>query len=544
MALASPVDREFLVMERGFIRDRVILANFRAGLRQQVNPRTGQLFTEDEIARATRPGSRWYVEAEAIDDYGQGRQRNALWLADQIRAERASSRWLVEYHGRPRGLEPLPATGGSGTVQIDGTPGTLVVGSTQLGSPSAHIARDPAGNIYQAFETAPIANTGRVVLLLHAVSTGANTNIPPGTTLTWIRRDPNMAPTCRVVGERFRGGTDRETDAEYLDRILSDIRYKPAAGNDAQVRSWARQSSNAVEEGFVYPCAFHAGSVVIALTAKRGTGLGPLARFPNAGVLSQGISYLTPPLSPVMPSRSFVVVLDPNPEPTDLQMRLSLPRGSEVGWLDPDPFPSFHTTAPSVTSVTSQTDFVITCLGDPTLPASVPGATLVGAEAPAMMIWDDDRSRFSMLPVASVEDLGGNQYRVILSSTPGTDLPGADIPGNQFQLQAGQLISPATVRHEVIALAIEEYFDELGPGQLFDVESDSRGGRCIRFPDVADERGFRAGSVVASRVIEALGGSAANSVLERISKTEPSYPATIMDGPHQLTLGKVGIYHL
>lgn len=520
-------------MERGFIRDKVILANFRAGLRNRRNPQTGELFTEDEIARATRPGSRWYVEAQAIDDYGQGRQRNALWLVNQIRLDRASSKWLVEYHGRPRGLgDPLGATGSSGVVRVEGTPGTIIVGSTLLGSPGAYTARDPAGNLYQAFETAAIPSSGSVGITLVAISTGSSTNLPSGTVLTWVRRDPNMAPTCAVV-DPFRGGTDRETDAEYLDRILSTIRHKPAAGNDAQMRAWARAASNAIEEAFVYPCAFHAGSVLVAITAKRGNSTGPLDRFPSVSTLSQAISYLVPPLSPVVPARSFVYVTDPGPETCDLHLRLGLQRGTNTGWSDPTPFPAFHETQATVKEVLSETAFVITSPGNATLPNQTAGATLIGENAPRMMLWDANRTRFVEVPAASVEDLGSNEFLVTLT-----------VPFEGFVVEAGQVVSPDTTRRDVIAEALRNYFDELGPGQLFDIDNDPRGGRCVRFPDVTEEYSFRAGTTVATRVIEALGGSAANATLEAISRTEPSYPADLLDGPNQLVLGKVGVYAL
>lgn len=536
MALGTPTDREFRVMPRGFIRDKVILANFREGLRQLVNPQTGQLFTEDEIARATRPGSRWYIEAQAIDDYGQGRQRNALWLADQIRAERASSKWLVEFHGRPRIGDPLPATGGAGLVRIPGVPGTIVVGSTLIGSRSAYTARDPAGNVYQVFQQGFVGEDGFATLLMAAVSTGAETNLVPGTALTWINRDPNLEPQCHVFGARFTGGTNRETEAEYLDRLAAAIRNRPAAGNDAQMADWARVSSNAIERGFVYACAFHAGGTLIALTQKRGGAIGPLARIPNDAVLTQGIAFLTPPLSPVL-SRSFVFVVTPTPEPTDLQIRLGLQRGTDAGWVDPSPFPSFHATAPAVTSVSSNTDFVITCPGDATLPNQSALATLTGDNAPALMLWNEAQSRFIRLNVASVEDLGSNEYHVLLGSSPQALV-------GDFTVAEGQLVSPETERRDVIAQSIERYFDELGPAQLFDLEEDPRGGRTVRFPDVADEYSFRAGATVATRVIEDMGGSAANAVLEHISKTEPDYSDDLLDGPHMLTLGKVGIYEI
>ncbi len=530
MAIITPATREFSIMRAGYIRDSVVLATWRSGLRRRINPQTGNLFTEDEIARSTRPGSRWYIEAQAIDEYGQGRQRNALWLIDQIQADRASSRWLEEFHGKPLGVNPLSPTGASGSVRVRGTPTTLVFGSTTLGAPGAYTARDPAGNIYQVFVTGQIQSNGQVDVTLRAVSTGAATNLEPGTTLQWITKDAGMDPTCEVVGERFRGGTDRETNSEYLQRIVSAKRYKPAAGNDPQFREWTRSSSNAIEDGFIYPCALHAGSVVVSMTAKRVGAIGPLARIPDIGTLSTAIAYLVPPLSPVVPPRSFVLPVAPNSEPTDLVLRLALQRGSDAGWRDARPFPSYHATTPQVTQVVGPTSFRMTCPGDATLPGFSALATASGSDAPHIMAWDVATSSFVELNVASVTDEGSNVFLVTLATSA--------------TLTVGQFVSPSIPRRALIADAVGAYFDGLGPGDFFDPDTDPRGGRCVRFPEVGDEFPFRAGSVVATRVIEALGGSSADADLDSITLTEPSYPTSIIDGPNLLTLGKLGVYEI
>ena len=58
--------RPFAYVERGQTRDDILMM-FRDGLRQLTNPETGTAFSEDEIAEATQAGSRWWIEAEAID---------------------------------------------------------------------------------------------------------------------------------------------------------------------------------------------------------------------------------------------------------------------------------------------------------------------------------------------------------------------------------------------------------------------------------------------------------------------------------------------
>lgn len=528
MALNTPVDREFAVLARGHIRDKVVLANFREGLRALVNPETGNKFTADEIQRATQVGSRWYVGAQAIDDYGQSDQRKALWMADQIRLERASTKWLEGYHARLWGEDKLEATGGSGPVAIPGVPGTIVLGSTTLGDPSAYTARDPAGNVYQVMIGGTIG-AEPLELTLKSVGVGSGTNPDAGTLLTWVTRDPNMGPQATVAA-RFSGGTDRETDGEHASRIGGIIRHKPAAGNDAHVRAWARAASNAIEDGCVYACAFYAGSTLISIIQKRGKNdTRPTARQPSVGTLATAIGYLTPPLSPVVPW-GFVVVTGWTAEASDLALRVAVPKGSSSGYLNSRPFPSYHATTPRVTAKVSDTNFTISCPGDATLPGLAPGATGTFQ----LMLWRPDVMAFAVCAAATVTDLGGSLFSVVLPSPPAGGVT------------IGQRVSPSMseARSTIVATTIRDYFDSLGPGELFDTANDSRGGRCVRVPAVTEERPFRAGSLVATRVIEALGGSAADGVLADISQTVPTYPTNLMNGPNMLVCGHVGIYDL
>lgn len=527
MALSAPVDREFTIRSRGYVRDRIVLANFREGLRNRINPETGAVFTDSEIQRATRPKSRWYIGAQATDDYDQGEQRRALFLNDQIRIERASSSWLTDFHGRLEGETFLAATGSSGLTTVSATPGTIVRGSTTLGDPFAYTARDPAGNQYQVFVTETVGPSGSQPVTMIALSTGAATNIRQPTLLSWVSRDPSMAATSPIAGD-FSGGTDRETDADFASRIAGLRKYRPGAGNDSNMRAWARAASNAIEDGYVYPCALYAGTTLIAITQKRAGVLGPLGRIPSPGTLAQAIAYLTPPGSPVVPGRAFALVTPVASQPVDVVVLLGLQRGTASGWVDVDPFPSFRA---SVVARTSDTDFTILSTSDATLPRQAALATLVGANAPHLQLWNRLRSNFESLSVASIEDLGSSQFRVLLTAPP------------TFTVAVGQWISPDAQRRDIIAQAVSDYFDELGPGELLDQASDIRGGRCLRFP-YTDERPYRAGGVVATRIIEALGGSTADGEISSLSQTLPTYPSVPTAGPNMLTAGRFAVYPL
>lgn len=531
--MTAPADREFAVFPRGYIRDKIILANFRNGLRALTNPETGQPFTEDEIQRATQQGGRWWSEANAIDLMGMSQQRNAIYLSDQTRIERASTSFLHDFHGRMWKEGPLAATGGAGEVLVPAVAGTIIVGDPEPEAPGAYWARDPAGNRFQVFATVVTPAGGVATVTMFGIDTGAATNLDPGTKLVWTLRDPSMAPEASVGAAQFTGGTDKETDAQFASRLLGRIAHKPAAGNDPHNRAWARESSNAVEDAFVYPIAFHAGSMLVAITQKRAGVKGPLARIPSSSTLAAAIAYMTPPTSPVVPTPPHVVVTPSNAESSDMVLRLSMALGTDGGWKDPVPFPAYHATTPKLTTVSSQTDIRVTAPGDATLPGQPALATLTGDDAPQMMVWDEARSEFVELAISSVEDLGSNVFRILLSAAPAT-----------MTLAVNQIVSPLVPRHAIVSEALTDYFDELGPGDLFDVTTDPRGARGLRFPDVSEERPFRAGAVAATRVIEALGGSASDATLDSISLTEPSYPTDLTDGPNMLVPGTVGVYTL
>lgn len=527
--MARPDERRFVTFARGKVRDDIILARFRNVMRSKVNPDSKAVFTEDEIAVITQEDSRFYIEADAIDLWGQAIQQRAIWFADQLRPERAASEYLQSFHGAlwlPEGK--LASTGGSGLVTALGAAGTVYAGSTIIGDAGANIARDPAGKRYQVLVSAVMPAEGTTVLTFIGIDSGASTNPTPGTELTWVNPPIGSAPTCTVL-EQFTGGFDTETDAQYAKRILQRIRNKPGAGNNAQFRIWAQQASNAVEDAFIYATAFHFGSVLVVVAQKRGTTKGPLARIASLGTLSTVTGFLTPPTSPVVPHHVHVMATPLNSIPTALAMKLAMPQGSSGGWTDVDPWPR-HTVGFNpgvlVSVVTTQTDFRV--LTD----APLAGAPLSGIDAPSMMIWDQLESRFEALDVATVSYIGSNVWRIQLNNAP------------DKTIAVGDAVSPKNERALLIAEAMEVYFDELGPGEAVDSD-DIRFIRAARFPRADQEYPIRVGQGIVARLDDQLGGALSDAELSYIQNTEPTVPNEVDElilGTNILTLGVVGIY--
>lgn len=542
--MTAPDEREFVVFERGQVRDQIILGTYRKALRKLINPQTGVLFTEDEIQRATQPGSRFFIEADGIDVYGQAVQARSLSQSDQTDPERANDVILEGQHGRIW-LGPdskLPAVSASGDVRTTATPGTIYPGSPDIGDPTAVIGTDPNGLRFQVTTTVVTPASGEVDLPIRGIDVGSETNSVPGELITWGNNTPlGSAPQGSVLPQPgqpevgLSGGFDEETAAEFAARVVRFIRNRPASGNSAHFENWAEESSSAVERGFVYATALHAGSVLVAITEKRNlsTLAGPLGRIPSPGTLADAVGFLTPPQSPVVPRQVFVVVTTTTAQSSDMVIRLTMSKGVEAGWFDATPFPDPpQPTDPATTEefaiglVTSQTEVEVTTSLE--LPD---GATLLeGANAPQMMVWDDGRSRFEQLDIQKVEDTGPT-IKITLNSAP------------VKTLAVGDRISPFTDRLDVIGEAIERSFDSLGPGEVV-ADTDSRADRAARFPATEDEFPTRATQQVAAEVVESLGGVASAGELSRISRTTPDLPVSVTDGPSMVTLGKVNLYPL
>jgi hypothetical protein len=548
--MASPDERSFVVFPRGYVRDNIILATFRNFLRTAVNPANGQTFTEDEVIRATAPGTRFYIEADALDLFGQASQQRALFFASQIDPRTANSEFLKNYHGALWLGEDsqLPATSSSGPVLATGVNGTIIPGSIIIPDISAAVATDPNGKRYQNTTPNTIVN-GQALLTLISLDTGFVTRLPTGTELRWSSgTNPGTDPTASVTDD-FDGGFDAETDEEYAERIVQRIRYRPASGNAVHFQAWAQEASGAVEQAFVYACAMNAGSAQIAILEKRPAQVdgvvpeGPEARIPSVATLVSVANYLIPPASPVVPERALIFVTGVQAQPADLVVRISMSLGRNGGWADVEPWPSYSSSYPELPlTAVAGGGLTLSFVSDVSLPGDV--AVLTGANAPSLMIFNEEISRWVELDVASVTDPNpgsfvARTFVVVLNSVPVLydETKTARIP------LIGDRISPFTDRLNTIAKSVEAYFDSLGPGEVV-ASTDMRFARAARSPTPSVQYPIRAGQGVLRYLLSALGGVAADAELTSISVNEPSLPTNVTDGPNMITFGAMSVFPL
>jgi hypothetical protein len=521
--------RFFDVPQRGDERD-AMLAGFRSGLRTLIDPATGLPFDEETIARATQLGSRWWSEFDAVELALLTVHAKAQGLADQIRPRRATTAVLRGVHAPLRGVEPLKASGAALQCEARSGVGSTFVGSTTVPDPAAAFAVNSAGLKFQVLFSVTTPANGlagsdpAAPLYLVGIDTGERTNLSAGTRLTWAGNAPINAEKSFDVIADGSGGLDDETDAELADRIESEVAHPPASGNSAHTRRWAREASAAVEDAFVYACAKHAGTDVVAVTQKRGrqketAPKGPLARIPSASTLATVRAYLSPPGSPVKPERVVSFVLGPTPEYVDLALGLALPRGRGFGWSDVRPWPEYAGDAATIAAVADQTHFTL----------ATSAAAHTGA-VPRLMVWARSRSRWEELRTTSITPAGLGLFAVVLSSAPA------------HTLAVNDAVSPLVRGALPLAQGVERYFDSLGPGEVVNLATDPRAPRARRFVDPVERYPQRAGSAILTALQGAIPGLISSGELLAISQSTPTLPTDPASGPRLLVAGHVSVY--
>lgn len=197
--------------------------------------------------------SDFYARASSVASVAEGLYQHQSWIVRQIFPDTADSEYLL-LHARTRGLSKRTATTAEGTAQITGAAGSkLPAGST--------IQSDAVSCVTQEDITLT-ATTVTVKVQATLNGTAGNISVPVTAELVSAPAGINS----RVTIQMLTGGTDEETDASLLERLLDIIRRPPAGGNKYDYRRWALECDG-VTGAYVYPLRRGLGTVDIAITS-------------------------------------------------------------------------------------------------------------------------------------------------------------------------------------------------------------------------------------------------------------------------------------
>lgn len=244
--------------------------------------------------------SDFYIRASSVASVITGLYRHQAWIVRQIFPDTADTEYL-EWHCRLRNITRKAQTTASGFVSGTGEPGsTADAGRTiNRGSLSCTTTQAVTVGADGKFSVAAVPVVAGTAGNTTAAVTGTFTSTPPG------------FDSVVTIG-LMAGGTERETDAEMLARLLDVIRRPPAGGNKYDYRRWA-MSVDGVSAAYVYPLRRGLGTVDVVITSANG--------LPSADVINKVQAYIDD-VRPV--TAKSTMILAPTPKNVDISVAISV----------------------------------------------------------------------------------------------------------------------------------------------------------------------------------------------------------------------------
>ena len=221
-------------------------------------------------ADITQDSDNW-IRATSVASVATGLYQHQAWIVRQIFPDTADTEFLV-WHARVRGLFRKSATTASGTAKVTGEPNAKAAAGQV-------ITRGSQSWTTTAAVTVGADGTGTVAVQCSVPGTAGNSSAQ----VTGTFSTPPVGFDSTAVLNPLTGGTDAETDASLLERLLDIIRRPPAGGNKYDYRRWAL-SVDGVTAAYVYPLRRGLGTVDVVITSAGG--------MPSAAILAACQAYI------------------------------------------------------------------------------------------------------------------------------------------------------------------------------------------------------------------------------------------------------------
>lgn len=215
-----------------------IMARLLAAVPDTLDKREGS-FIWDALSPAALELAQLYIQLDLVMQYGFAQTTYGQYL---------------DYRAGEHGLARKEATKATGQVTITGSSGTVV--------PAGSLLATGAGVQFETLAEVTIGETGSITTDVRAVEAGTRGNVPAATitvipvSIAGVTAVTNMSSTT--------GGTDQETDAALLERLLEKVRTPATSGNIAHYLQWAKSVSG-VGDAKVFPIWNGNGTVKVVI---------------------------------------------------------------------------------------------------------------------------------------------------------------------------------------------------------------------------------------------------------------------------------------
>ncbi len=171
--------------------------------------------------------------------------------------------WL-DLHGQQVDLKRHPPGYASGRIQIRGIPGTEILAGMRFCTPATDIG--PAIEFYTEKES-QIGEDGQVTVEVTAVEPGSGSNIKANAISIMAKPIKGIIAVTNL--EPIRGGTNRESNDDFYDRIAAEYESSLTyLGNDRDYIRWAKEAG--AGDCIVVPTYNGPGTVKLVLVDGNG----------------------------------------------------------------------------------------------------------------------------------------------------------------------------------------------------------------------------------------------------------------------------------
>lgn len=171
--------------------------------------------------------------------------------------------WL-DLHGKQVHLKRHLPKNASGKVKVTGKTGAVIAAGTVFCTPATETGPSIE---FKSQEDAEIGEDGTILIPVSAVESGTGSNVAANTVVLMAKPDKNVTEV--INPEQIRGGTERESNEDYYDRIAAEYANRLTfVGNDSDYIRWAKEAG--AGDCIVIPVAEGPGTVKLVLVDGNG----------------------------------------------------------------------------------------------------------------------------------------------------------------------------------------------------------------------------------------------------------------------------------
>lgn len=186
----------------------------------------------------------------------EGLYQYQAWTARQIFPDTADEDVLLQYASL-YGMTKKAATSATGSITFNGTEGAPINAGVE--------AKALDGSAFVTTEAGVIGADGTATLAAQASVAGITGNQVVDTSLTLTAAPAGVSSAAVIAG--MASGTDIESSADLLARVLDRLRHPPAGGTKYDYRRWALEVPG-VTSAWCYPLRRGLGTVDVAILSN------------------------------------------------------------------------------------------------------------------------------------------------------------------------------------------------------------------------------------------------------------------------------------